>query len=268
VGIACGTTPVYLDIKPGSCPNPLNVKAPPIVTFVEPAEEQSFAAKTSPNTGLENKYRKAVLPVAILGTEDFDVTLIDPSTVTLEGAAATRWSLEDVTAPMTEKLEECDCDVLEPDGYVDLTMKFERVAIAEALGEVFDGQEIPLTISGELLDGTAFEGTDCVLIKADEEPTDEGDESDSDVLVQTDLTNSPNPFNPATEISFTLPEAAQVKLEVFNITGQRVATLVEAELDAGHHAVTWDASASASGVYFYKLTAGDFVETKKMMLVK
>jgi hypothetical protein len=82
------------------------------------------------------------------------------------------------------------------------------------------------------------------------------------------LGNSPNPFNPSTDISFDLPTASQVSLEVYNVTGQKVATLVDDLLAAGRHTVTWDATDFASGVYLYRLTAGDFVETRKMVLIK
>jgi hypothetical protein len=80
--------------------------------------------------------------------------------------------------------------------------------------------------------------------------------------------NHPNPFNPTTEIVFSLPQASVVTLEVYNIVGQRVALLDEGRYPAGEHIVTWDAAAYASGVYFYRLTAGEFVDTKKMVLLK
>jgi len=85
--------------------------------------------------------------------------------------------------------------------------------------------------------------------------------------------NYPNPFNPTTEISFALPQASFVTLDIYNVLGQRVNSLVNGELPAGEHTVTWngtnDAGGSvASGVYFYRLTAGDFVQTKKMMMLK
>ncbi|MBU0984106.1 MAG: T9SS type A sorting domain-containing protein [candidate division Zixibacteria bacterium] len=80
--------------------------------------------------------------------------------------------------------------------------------------------------------------------------------------------NYPNPFNPTTEIAFALPEASAVCLKVFNVLGQEVATLVDNELSAGQHAVEWDASDAASGVYFYRIEAGEFTESKKMLLLR
>ncbi|UCE23422.1 MAG: T9SS type A sorting domain-containing protein, partial [Candidatus Zixiibacteriota bacterium] len=80
--------------------------------------------------------------------------------------------------------------------------------------------------------------------------------------------NYPNPFNPSTDIPFNLPHACHVNLQVFNIMGQKIATLADRRMEAGNHTVTFDGSKAASGVYLYRLQAGDFVESKKMLLVK
>ena len=82
------------------------------------------------------------------------------------------------------------------------------------------------------------------------------------------LQNYPNPFNPTTEICFSLPHACHAKLEIFNITGQRIQGLVNRQMEAGYHTVSFDGSKVASGVYLYRLEAGDFVESKKMILIK
>jgi len=80
--------------------------------------------------------------------------------------------------------------------------------------------------------------------------------------------NYPNPFNPSTTIRFSLPQRSHVTLKVFDVLGREVATLVDRELSAGEHAVVFDAKALSSGVYFYRLQAGNFVEQKKMVVVK
>ena len=128
---------VPLDIKPTSCPNPLNVKS------------------------------KGVLPVAILGTEEFDVNDIDPASVRLEGVAPLRWALEDVATPYepyVEKEDCMDCNQCGPDGYTDLTLKFNKQEIITVLGDVEDGDCLVLTLQGELLDGTPIYGEDVVKI--------------------------------------------------------------------------------------------------------
>ena len=80
--------------------------------------------------------------------------------------------------------------------------------------------------------------------------------------------NYPNPFNPATKIDFSIPTSSQVQLRIYNVLGQEVATLVNETLTPGSHTVTFDASRLASGIYMYKITAGSFVSTRKMVLLK
>ena len=79
---------------------------------------------------------------------------------------------------------------------------------------------------------------------------------------------NPNPFNPMTEIAFTLPEPAKVTLEVFNTLGEKVAVLENGWLDAGNYTSVFDGNNLSSGIYFYTLKAGDFVQTRKMMLLR
>ena len=80
--------------------------------------------------------------------------------------------------------------------------------------------------------------------------------------------NYPNPFNPSTNITFGLPERAEVRLEVFDILGRQVATLVHEEMEPGHHSVVFDAGALSSGMYIYRLQTGSKVLSRKMILIK
>ncbi|MCK4511557.1 hypothetical protein KAW64_07460 [bacterium] len=126
--------PTTLDIHPTSCPNPLNVKS------------------------------RGVLPVALTGYQDFDVTTIDPESIELIGVAPLRWAFDDVTEPFVPT-EPCECSETWPDGYTDLTVKFATQEIVAALGTFEDGDELALTLTFTLMDGTPYEVEDCVWIR-------------------------------------------------------------------------------------------------------
>jgi hypothetical protein len=137
---------IAVDIKPGSCPNPLNTGA------------------------------KGVLPVAIMGTDDWDVTQVDPASIRLEGVSPLRWSLEDAGLPYepyTGKEMAYDCIEYSPDDYGtfdgtdDLSFKFDAQEVVAALGEVHDGDVLVMQLTGTLREefgGTAFAGEDVVVI--------------------------------------------------------------------------------------------------------
>ena len=142
-GVPREEIPVYVDIKPASWPNPLQLKS------------------------------KGVLPVAICGTEGFDVTTIDPETVqlTLEGldvgVSPLRWSYEDVATPYME--DECGGHDLDGDGYLDLTLKFKTQEVIETLclDAFCDRDVVILILTGNIMeeyDGTAIRGQDCMWI--------------------------------------------------------------------------------------------------------
>jgi hypothetical protein len=79
--------------------------------------------------------------------------------------------------------------------------------------------------------------------------------------------NYPNPFNPVTTIAYQLPEASRVKLSIYNITGQLILTLVNETKDAGYYTVTWNAGGLGSGLYLYRIQAGQYVSVKKCLVI-
>ena len=78
----------------------------------------------------------------------------------------------------------------------------------------------------------------------------------------------PNPFNPVTTLNFSLPESQDVMIQIYNLQGRVVETLIDGAVEAGYHTATWNADYHASGVYFVKMMAGEFISTQKLMLIK
>jgi hypothetical protein len=140
---------IYVDIKPGSCPNPIQLS------------------------------KKGVTPAAICGTDDFDVMDIDPCTIRIgrEGGgyvevAPVRYNYEDVATPFIDECEDCNCDdrnnchTLKEDGYLDLTLKFSTPEIvAYLLNDTEEGDVLCLYITGEIIDGPTFYGEDVIWIR-------------------------------------------------------------------------------------------------------
>jgi len=78
----------------------------------------------------------------------------------------------------------------------------------------------------------------------------------------------PNPFNPTTTLSFAIPVDSEVSLSIYNLQGREVVSLINGNMDAGYHSITWNADSYSSGVYFVKMVAGEYVDTQKLMLIK
>ena len=247
-----------LDIRPGSCPNPFNVK---LFDF------------------LDGNSRRAggVFPAAVCGSAEFDVRDIDLETVRLEGVEPLETGLcfEDVTSPASEDAP-CVCARTGPDGYEDLVLRFRSQSIAEALlrsGRPRAGEKAMLFLTGQLGDGRPFEAADCIFYVG---PPPEADGGGRDMLTaeRTRLLGaSPNPFNPATTIRFELASPGPVTLAVYDVGGRLVRLLVDHDMEAGRHEAVWDGraaggAAAASGVYFYRLETPAFSGTRKMVLLR
>lgn len=133
-----GGLPVIFDLKPASCPNSLNLNS------------------------------KGILPAAVLGTPDFEVTTIDPSSLRLQGVPPLRWSWEDVSTPFVGPADNCgECTLQGADGWLDMTLKFDKEAVVAALGGLQDGACIKVSLKGNLREefgGSPIYGADSVKI--------------------------------------------------------------------------------------------------------
>jgi hypothetical protein len=120
--------------------------------------------------------------------------------------------------------------------------------------EKFEGDF--LTLSGAIVNGVQY-GTIVSVDDAQIEP-----------LTFSLGQNYPNPFNPITKIDYSLPEVVKVSLKIYDVLGQEVKTLVDETQGAGFRSTSFDANTIASGIYFYRLIAGNFTDIKKMILLK
>jgi hypothetical protein len=145
-----------VDIQPDSCPNPLNVKS------------------------------KGVLSVAILGTQDFDVTTIDPASIFLDSVPSIRSGYEDVAGFIADA-NDCECTTLQGDGFTDLTLKFKTQDIVATFGEVNHDDILELKLDGMLYNDTPVEGIDCIVIRGKHKPINKADINKDGVVNMADV---------------------------------------------------------------------------------
>ncbi|UCF05174.1 MAG: T9SS type A sorting domain-containing protein [bacterium] len=239
-----------LDIRPRLCPNPFHLKW------------------IYGNRGRKRPWG-ALIRIAILGMENFDVRDIDISSLRLEGVEPLRWGrrYRDVSRPVTGKTG-CECTAEGRDGYRDLILRFRAREIGEALRETgpFEpGDERMLTLTGLLEDGTAFTASDCVVFigrcprPGRPEPPEDKDEQ---------IRISPNPFNPVTRITFYLAEPRHVRISIYDVSGRLIEQLADGWREAGEHTIEWRAGGIASGIYFLHMDGGTISQTRKMILLR
>jgi hypothetical protein len=246
-----GPPPLHavLDIEPARCPN---------VLLVNPR---------TPTEYNEHSMAGSVLQAAILGRIGFDVTEVDVSTVRLAGVGPVKKpAYRDVgTEPTRER--ECVCPGRDPDGRVDLVLKFRERDVVSALLPALDGEEKIVTITGKTMDGRDFSAADCVVMRV------LGPEGKPDRPSETSKTAGlhsvlPNPFNPATRIGYYIPTDANVSVAIYNVSGRLIERLVNERQTAGDHTIEWNASQESSGIYFCRFESNGVVETRKLILLK
>ena len=239
-----------LDVQPGRCPNHLKFRPEGPIT-----------------NGNDDSMAGGVLHAALLGRADFDVTEVDVASIRLEDAAPVmKPEYRDVGSERTRE-RDCACPGEKPDGNMDLLLKFRERDVVKALLPATDGEEKAVTIRGKTTDGRDFSAVDCVVMDV----TGSNGKPDKATPVAEAaglLSVLPNPFNPATRVSYFLPNDADVSVSIYDVSGRLVERLVNERQPAGEHTVEWNASRASSGIYFCRFEAAGVVETRKLILIK
>jgi hypothetical protein len=247
---------VDVDVLPGQCPNEITFHDDLSVT------RPTAAGVRDPDW----------LTAAFVGSASLDVNTINPTTVLLEGVAPLHSEVRDITAPPWTKESPCDCAVRGPDGYADLVLTFSRSPVDAAMhGESVLRPSDVVNLTAVLTTGEPIIGQDCLRF-APRQVIFAGN-PDTVTPPSVALSNAPNPFNSSTMITFSLAEAGPARIQVFDVLGRAVKTLADGACSSGEHVVVWDGTGDdgrplASGLYFYRLTAGSSTEVRKMLLLK
>ncbi len=219
------TVEAALDIQPGACPNPLSVG------------------------------KRGVIPVILLGSGALDVREVDLATVTLAGAAPARADFRDDAIGLGG--EGCGSTAPGEDGFEDLVLQFPAEEVLAGLGPAAKDEVIPVDLTANLNDGTPVHARDSVWIRGGGNGRKDASSSEAAVA---GLTPQSGPGEALQSVRFAVPAPGAVRLDVFSVTGARMAELVRAEMAPGTFTAAWDASGAPSGVYFYRLEtpAGSF----------
>ena len=214
-----------------------------------------YITVTEPGTGGSTMHVDSIVVSRVISGRKYyghaSVTIVDGSGAPVSGASVTGLLTGDITQTLS--------GVTGTDGTVEL----------QATTKAYGNTEFCFEVTAVTHSSFDYDAAANSVTKACES----GDVYGADGLrvlpAQFALSqNSPNPFNPMTRISFALPADSHVRLTVYNVRGQAVEVLADRTFGAGQHDVTWDARRHSSGVYFYRLEAPGFSETKKMIMLK
>jgi hypothetical protein len=230
-----------VDIRPGLCPNHLRLDSP------------------------------LTIPIAVLGTMDFDVANIDPETVRLSRdglageCAPASWAYADVGIPVIGASPECNRP--RGDGLDDLELRFSIQDLATTLGlRGHIGETIPLTLTGKIVTGQGIEGFDCVMVIAG--PWGDGERSDEiGILPQV----GDEPSASQLDLAYYTNTSDHITVTVYDARGRVVAELVDADRAPGIYQVTWDGTGQdgqevAAGTYFARVSNSWTGTTKRLVL--
>jgi hypothetical protein len=225
---------VGLDIRPGEWPNMFD--------------------STLWDTTTASDRKGGALAVAILGSATVDITEIDPASCRLEGVS-----------PMTVGVLDCACSDLGSDGHDDLFLQFLSRDVAAAIPAGNPGDTLTLTLTGSYNDGMPFSAADRVVVVV----TDGGSPSPPPPSPQVVVgLPTPNPFNPVTQIPYSVTVSQRVQITVYDVAGRLVETLVDEVKGPGDYVIEWNAAGLSSGVYFHRLQTVSGTVVRRATLIK
>ncbi len=254
---------------PNLCPAPFAIDA----FLASPSNAERVDILTTPNTDLSSLYLVGIrgdngviyLNLPLTGSSDGDGSyILGASTVTERDQAIPNGSLRNTVASVGIYTR----DIPVGSSVASITFFEEVCGYVAYQNNTTILFEYETAGGGGKQDKTFDLAAHMAFMKAAAEAA--GPEEE-DATLPTDFAlaqNYPNPFNPTTAIQFALPEAADVSLVVYDLLGRAVQELVAHPMETGTHTVTFDASGLPSGMYVYRLVADDFVQTKRMMLLK
>ncbi|MEW5701592.1 MAG: FlgD immunoglobulin-like domain containing protein [Candidatus Zixiibacteriota bacterium] len=245
---------VAIDIRPQQCPNTL-------ADFMIRDIDRPRATGVVPGGDL---------PVALLGTASFDVSTVDPATVRMAGVAPVSWDYEDLAAPLEWRESPCDCAATGKDGVIDLVCRFRGADVVAAVQPTVDHQTQALVVTGRFRDGHPLAGRDCITFLLSIGP---GAVVPRPRGTHQLIRANPNPFNAAVTLTYSIEQPGNVRLDVYDVLGRRITTLIDRRQDAGSHEVTWmgddqQGRPVASGLYIARLATKATVSTEKLLLMK
>jgi hypothetical protein len=225
---------VGLDIRPGEWPN-------------------VFDSTLWDTTSVSDR-KGGALPVTILGSATVDITDIDPASCRLDGVS-----------PITVGVMDCACSDLGSDGFDDLFLQFLSRDVAAAITRGNPGDTLTLTLTGAYNDGMPFSTSDRVVVVA----VDGGSPSPQPASPTVVLgLPTPNPFNPVTQITYSVSVAQHVRLAVYDVAGRLLDTLVDEVKGPGDYIIEWNAANLSSGVYFHRLQTASGTVVRRATLIK
>jgi Tol biopolymer transport system component len=198
---------------------------------------------------------RGVLQVAIPGSAEFDPSLVDPASIRLQGSLVPQsWNLVDVTSPAPGP---CACAEQGSDGFADLVFDFSQWKVSSAV-DLSGDKTITLDITGFLLDGTPVHGSDCLTIvpHAGESPP-----------MATAILSVAHTATGLTSINYSVGEPGRVVVTAYDLSGRKIATVVDLEQPAGQFTATWRPDQAPAGVYFCKLVAGQAEDVRKFIFL-